>query len=352
MTTHTNRGGAIDLQTFAKTLTSRPVSTPTMLYNIKPHTDANLKRTDGRQKTFSRSASLELYIAGIEDGLAEAILMHVGRSILNEIGAKKYNASINSMGDKESAARFGKEFYTYMRRNLNMFGACCRNNFRANIHGIFKCEAQECVEARYGAPKPIDFLSEQGRHHFKEVLEHLESLTISYMLNEWLIDATQNFLKVYFSISSPDAPEISISGGRLATASRLGGLKKNHTLAGAFINITSKSSIDINRICRTRMRKPRVFVVQLGCEARKIGLMALERLRRAKIPVIQNINSIRLTDQIGFAEEQAIPYMVIIGHKEALEGAAILRNTLSRSQRVVPIDTLPTLVKRAKTYGL
>jgi histidyl-tRNA synthetase len=74
-------------------------------------------------------------------------------------------------------------------------------------------------------------------------------------------------------------------------------------------------------------------------------LAALEILRRGKVPIYQSLSKDRLSAQITVAENMKVPFMLIIGQKEALEGSAIIRNMKNRSQETVPVSQLPHFIK-------
>ncbi len=93
--------------------------------------------------------------------------------------------------------------------------------------------------------------------------------------------------------------------------------------------------------------KPRILFIQLGAEALRRGLVVLELLRRARIPVSQALGAHSLAEQVGRAERDEIPYTVIIGHREAIDGTAIVRDTLTRSQETIPVTMLPRYFKTA-----
>ena len=70
-------------------------------------------------------------------------------------------------------------------------------------------------------------------------------------------------------------------------------------------------------------------------------------LRRAGIPVFQNLASDSLSTQLRDAEARAVKYTIIIGQKEYVEGTVILRDMIARNQEHVPLSGLASRLKRA-----
>jgi histidyl-tRNA synthetase len=94
------------------------------------------------------------------------------------------------------------------------------------------------------------------------------------------------------------------------------------------------------------LKKPKIFFIQLGFEAKLKSLGIIEILRKAKIPVMQALPKDKLNAQLTSAEELGIPYTLIFGQKEALEGTVIIRDMSNRSQNTVPIANLPVFLKK------
>ena len=71
-------------------------------------------------------------------------------------------------------------------------------------------------------------------------------------------------------------------------------------------------------------------------------------LRKARIPVEQAISKQNIGSQLAQAEKLGLPYVVIFGQKEALEGTAIVRNMKTRSQKSVKVEDLCAYIKKLK----
>jgi histidyl-tRNA synthetase len=103
-------------------------------------------------------------------------------------------------------------------------------------------------------------------------------------------------------------------------------------------------------LCPRIIKKPKVFFVQLGFEAKLKSLTIIEILRKAKIPVEQAISKDGLGSQLGLAEKLGIPYVLIFGQKEALDNTVIVRDMESRSQETIKIENLGDYIKHLKDH--
>ena len=96
------------------------------------------------------------------------------------------------------------------------------------------------------------------------------------------------------------------------------------------------------------MKKPKVYFIQFGFEAKLKSLSIIEVLRKARIPIMQSLSKDSLGAQLSVAERLKIPYTIIFGQKEALEGTVIVRDMNTRSQDTVKIEELTEYIKKMK----
>ena len=94
--------------------------------------------------------------------------------------------------------------------------------------------------------------------------------------------------------------------------------------------------------------QPAIYFAHLGGEARRRVLGVLENLRRASIPVHQGLWYERIAEQMAAARTLAVPYILIMGHKEAMEGTILVREVATNSQDAIPLPELPNYLKRRR----
>ena len=134
-------------------------------------------------------------------------------------------------------------------------------------------------------------------------------------------------------------------GFRYNALARKIGMKKEIPAVGVAINIkkgTDKKSI------ANKTKKPQVFFAQIGAEAKLQSLKIIEMLRQTRIDICQALSKDKMGSQIAVAENLKVPYIIIMGQKEALENAVIVRNMANRSQTVVPIPKLADYLKHLR----
>ncbi|MDP3785151.1 MAG: His/Gly/Thr/Pro-type tRNA ligase C-terminal domain-containing protein [bacterium] len=212
------------------------------------------------------------------------------------------------------------------------------------MFGLLACKNEKCRIIKDSAPKSMNFLSEDSREHFKEVLEYLEFLEIPYEIDHFLVGNRAFSCQTIFEIHDPasrDKCEPLAMGVRYANIAKKLGFKRD--LPGIGIHLTFKPRNEQKNI---KFLKPKIYFIQLGFDAKLKSLKIIEILRKEKIPMYQAISRDRLVSQLGLAESMKIPYTIIMGQKEAIDNTVIVRDMENRSQDTVKIEDLPKYLKK------
>ena len=315
---------------------------PVMGHYIGPlKGNPHIKRTPD-EETFN------LEIIGGNKSIAEAMIIETAFVILKErYPGEELSVEINSVGDKEAIAKFVRELGNYCKKELNNMGKLCRQAVKRDIFALFHCSHDECSESQEGAPKPMSFLSESNRTHFKEVLEYLESLEIPYSVNHSLIGSRSYCTETIFEIKGNKNGVETI----LAIGERYGGLakkvwgKKDVPAIGTALLIHPHFILKRRGI--EKAAKPaKFFFIQFGFDAKLKSLALIEMLRQAKIPVYQSLSKDKLAAQLATAEKMNIPYIIIMGQQEAKDESVVVRKMDNHSQETVPMKELISYLKK------
>ena len=290
--------------------------------------------------------------------VAEAIVIQVAMAILQEAGYRDIFVDINSIGNKDSRERFLRDVSNYYRSNIHLLPTECKDLLRRDIYQVLCYNHEACQELREEAPKPMNYLTEGDRQHFKQVLEYLEYLNVPYRVNNVLANDPECYTQTVFEIHSgnPDtlgmdepltAETLLARGGRYDELPRRIGYRKNIPAVGASLFTDSKAFTG-QKISPKKLttNDPRVFLIQIGFDAKLVSMQVLEELRHAHIPVYQLLNRDRIGVQLQTAERMGVPYIMIIGQKEANERTILVRDMESRSQQSIPLSGLCKFLKK------
>jgi len=320
---------------------------PIMLYSYGP-----VWRHDNPQRGRLREfRQFNLEILGTEKSIADAIIIQTLMTILKEFGFENLIIDINSLGDLDSKNIYQKELITYYKKHINKMCADCNVRIHENPLRLLDCKAAECQKYKELAPAAINYLNGESKQHFKEVIQYLEEAKIEYRINNNLVRGLDYYTHTVFEIIKiENEKEITISaGGRYNYMAREFGYKKEIPSVGTGLGFDRILLFpETKKLYPKIMKKPRIYFLQLGFEARLKSLRILEILRENKIPVYQNLSKESLATQLSKVDEINIPYCLIFGQKEAMDETVIVRNMKTYSQDTIKIPELSEYLKHLK----
>ncbi len=322
---------------------------PVLFYNYGP-----IFRHDKPQKgRYRQFWQFDMDALGSEKSILDALVIKTAWTILEEAGAKNLSVDINSIGDKECRTGYLKELVNYYKKNINALPTIDRERLKSNPLRILDSKEEKTIEINQGAPDTLSHLCPACKKHFKEVLEYMEQMEIPYTLNKCLVRGLSYYTRTVFEIMIPneeDGKMITIaSGGRYDYLGRQLGSKKDIPAVG--------SSIGVDRVVEASwftnlspriIKKPKMYFIQLGFDAKLKSLNIMEILRKAKVPIAQSISKDSLGAQLAIAEKMGVKHTIIFGQKEAIENSVIVRDMSTRSQETVPINKLLEYIKELK----
>ncbi|MEK7118774.1 MAG: histidine--tRNA ligase, partial [Patescibacteria group bacterium] len=336
----------------------------------------------GRYREF-RQFGIEMI--GSPKSISDAMVIYLTAMILNDVGLKNITIDVNSIGDKDSRVPYLRELTQYYRKHINRLCANCRERIKTNPLRLLDCKSAECQPYKEKAPQSIAHLSSASKEHFKEVLEYLDALKLTYRINPYIVRGLDYYTHTVFEITeTPDgmisealaenatqleetadekrgrmaknereaitvAPLALAGGGRYDYLAKRLGSKKDVPAVGGSIGVDRVLlSPNYKAVTPRIVKKPKIYFIQLGFEAKLKSLEVIEVLRNARIPVAHSLNRDSLSGQLGTAEHLEIPYAIIFGQKEALDGTVIVRNMQTRSQDTVKLAKLAEYIKNIK----
>ncbi|MCC2631022.1 MAG: histidyl-tRNA synthetase, histidyl-tRNA synthetase [Candidatus Paceibacter sp.] len=292
----------------------------------------------------SKAIEYTLDVLGTNRSIADATLLKTTYETIRSEGYENLNLEINSIGDRESFARYTRELGNYYRKHVQEVCAESRQLMKKGGHHVPKCEHQECKDIFRRAPHPINFLSEPSRSYFMELLELLETTDIPYSLNNELVANPECTMHTVFRITSNDGKkdEVVAYGARWGMIAKKMGFKKDIQGMSATILIQRPEKKDKP----AKIKKPQLYFIQMGQEAKLKSLRVIEVLRQSKIPVYHSLTKDKLTAQLMSAENLKVPYILIMGQKESMENTIVIREMSNRSQETVRVEQVAEYIKR------
>ncbi|MBP9836700.1 MAG: ATP phosphoribosyltransferase regulatory subunit [Candidatus Pacebacteria bacterium] len=296
----------------------------------------------------TQDISVAFNIFNVQKSIAEAILIQMSRSLMQDLGHTDHTVRINSLGDNESATRYSRELANFLKKRIDSMPVNARESMKDHPLRALLDLIKEDHDLSYRCPNPLEYLSDQSRKHFREIVEYLDMTETPYEIDPKMVVNFDCYSDALFSIennASAEENNITIQGGRYddfifsKTKSRI-------PAAGTIITLKGINK-PMARVPRSKSSKPDVYVVQLGFGPKIRSLMIIDELRRAGIPVHHDLASDSLSAQIREAEARGVRYTIIVGQKEFIDQTVILRDMKERNQENIrPEQMLKKLKKQ------
>ena len=322
---------------------------PLLFYSYGP-TFRHDNPQKGRYRQFYQ---FDMDVLGGEKSILDALVIKTTWTILEEAGAKNLSVDINSIGDKECRASYIKELVNYYKKNITSLPAVDRERLKTNPLRILDSKEEKTIEINQNAPDTLSHLCVACKKHFKEVLEYLEKMEIPYNINKCLVRGLSYYTRTVIEIMVDDeetGKRITIAGGgRYDYLGKQLGSKKDIPAVGIAIGVDRvvESPWFANLTPRI-LKKPKIYFIQLGFDAKLKSLNVIEILRKGKVPIAQSISKDNLGAQLAVAEKLGMRYAIIFGQKEAIENSVIFRDMSNRSQDTVKLPNLLEYIKNLK----
>lgn len=322
---------------------------PLMFYSYGP----SFRHDNPQKGRYRQFYQFDIDILGSEKSILDALAIRTAWTILSESGAKNLSIDINSIGDKDCRGSYVKDLISYYKKNINELSAIDKERLKTNPLRILDSKDPKTIKINQNAPDSASYLCSACKKHFKEVLEYLDQMEIPYNINKCLVRGLSYYTRTVVEIIQEDEEtgnKITIAGGgRYDYLGKQLGSKKDVPAVGIAIGVDRViESPWYLKLCPRIIKKPKIYFIQIGTEAKLKSLNVIEILRKGKIPIAQSISKDNLSAQLAIAEKLEMKYAIIFGQKEALEDSVMFRDMSNRSQETIKIDKLLDYIKSLK----
>ena len=143
---------------------------------------------------------------------ADAEILLIATDFYKSLGLSP-KVVLNNLGCPECRKRYVEELRTYFTPKIDNMCEDCKNRLKTNPLRILDCKVEECKEIIKGAPKISSCLCNDCKNNFDKLLALLNSLNISYELNETLVRGLDYYTNLVFEFWDDDGITKAALGG-------------------------------------------------------------------------------------------------------------------------------------------
>lgn len=284
-----------------------------------------------------------LHIIGTPKSIAETTLIQSALAILEEEGYNDVTVSLNSVGDTESAKEHKKELTAHLRKHINDMNSTCRELFKKGVHSVVACKSLP-KSIKDSTPDPMSYLSDGCCRHLQEVVEFLEKSEVPYEINKNIIGNPHYATDTIFTLLDSETGQILATGSRYNNLSKAAhGNRKDLPSASIHIKVEPRKKGKKESLT---YEDPLFYFMQIGLDAKHKSLSLINELRKHGISVFHALAKDKLSTQMEIAQRKGYEYIIIMGHREALDDLVIVRDVRTFEQETIPTKELPAYLKK------
>jgi histidyl-tRNA synthetase len=248
---------------------------------------------------------------------------------------------INSLGCPVCRPSYRESLIKHLEQYLSALCADCQRRYTSNPLRVLDCKVPGCKDATVAAPAMLDNLCLGCDTHFNQVKEHLDALSVDYLVNSRMVRGLDYYTKTTFEMvtTSLGAQNAVAAGGRYdGLINDLGG----PALPGIGFAIGLERLALMLGGQNIEPPRPELFIATLGEAATKAGFAILTRLQRQGILVEMEYTGKSLKAQLRRADKLNTRRVLILGEDELERGVAQLRHMDESLQEEVDLKGLET----------
>ncbi|KPK32217.1 MAG: histidyl-tRNA synthetase [Chlamydiae bacterium SM23_39] len=320
------------------------INLPYKFYYIAP-----MFRYDRPQKgRYRQHHQFGIEFIGEESFFADAEVIELIVSFYKNIGIKDFVLNINSVGDIESRKNYKQELLKFLKPKILKLSKDSRERYEKNPLRILDSKKEEDILLIKDAPSILNFLNENSKKHFENLLSLLDKIDISYLINDRLVRGLDYYTHIVFEVTSTSlGAQNSIGGG-----GRYDGLIKNFN--GPDLSAVGFGT-GIERIIETilkqqveyeKMEKRFLYFIALDEKSKELCFKLVSKIRKLKIPVLISFKIKKLQKALKIADSLDVKYVVIIGPDEIASNVVMIKEMEKKEQKKINLEELIEHIKK------
>jgi len=266
---------------------------------------------------------------GEESASCDAETLSMAYTLATELGLKDVHMEVNSLGCDACRQNFKEKLKKFLHEKEENLCSDCSRRMNTNPLRVLDCKVVSCKQAVENAPAIEDYLCEECKAHYQEVLAALTAFEVPFEKNPRLVRGLDYYTRTTFELTAKGL------GSQNAVAG--GGRYDNliQTLGGPDVSGIG-FAFGMERLIMLLDEKTKdtggCFVVAQGDEAvRHYAMALLSTLRAAQIPSETAFGK-SFKAQMRRAGKSGYPLCAILGEDEAAKSIVTIKDLRNSSQ--------------------
>ncbi|MCK4234216.1 histidine--tRNA ligase [candidate division WOR-3 bacterium] len=269
---------------------------------------------------------------------AETIIL--GLEILNNIGLRKVETQISSVGCDKCRPFYKESLKNFLESKLNLLCDDCKRRFEVNILRVLDCKRETCRQVLKNAPTSENQLCNECKDHFSKVLDLLQKSNVHFTLNPYLVRGLDYYTKTVYEFISPvlGAQDAVGGGGRYDKMVELFGGPQIPAIG--FACGMERILLAVEKEGKAKIQKQHFdfYIVTMDEKTDEKGFLLLNELRKKGFVCEKDYLERSLKAQMKDSDRLGAEFVIIIGSEELGNNEVTLRRMTDGSQKRVKLS--------------
>ena len=277
---------------------------------------------------------------------AEAIELAV--AILEAAGISGFELLINSVGSKESRAKYNEALRAELKEVAPQMCEDCRRRAETNPLRVLDCKVPGDQPIIEKLPSILDFLDHDDKEHFRRVREFLDDRHIVYTIKPRLVRGLDYYMRTTFEIThgALGAQNAILGGGRYDGLAETIGSKVPAPGIGFSIG-EDRLVMAVEETGKSKVAPLDLYIAPMGDTALRHCAVLAGEIRKLNLSVEVGTDR-KLKRMLELANKLEARFTLILGDNDIVSQAYSLKNMATGEQETL---SRAALIDRLKNNG-
>lgn len=306
----------------------------------------------GRYREF-RQFGVEIY--GNGSYLLDCDVIMSAYAIFKKLNLKNIKLKINSIGNMESRKLYSNALKQYFSKYIDNMCDDCKRRINTNPLRILDCKNDknliiDGINIMENAPKINEYLTEEAKEYFNDVVNTLKSFNIPYEVDYNLVRGLDYYTDTVFEFvieSDDELNGLALGGGGKYADMIKSMVGIDVPGIGYAIGVDRLISVMENQNLFTDINpKVDVVIIALDKDSKVYGLSLAVKLRESGITCEMDYKNVNMKPQFKLCDKLNPKYIIIIGEEERESGNLTVKNCLLKTQEIVNAEKIIDYIRK------
>lgn len=242
---------------------------------------------------------------------------------------ENYVIKLNFLGTLEDRKEHRKALYEFVTQHENEICDTCKERKEKNLLRIFDCKSEICQKIYADAPKLTDYLSEKSLMEWNSLLNALDILSVSYVIDHKLVRGLDYYEKTVFEFSSDElgAQNAFCGGGRYDLATQLDSKTQIPSIGcaigiGRLLMLVEK----YQNLLQNPQEPALIVILPMSEQQKELALLLSSDLQLNNICTDVLLEKASMTNMMKKANKLSAKFVLILGETEQEQGTVTIKN--------------------------